>query len=92
MTFTEEQSNRMKAAIDLHLSGGNAEPEFRAIYAELEPVDPMLVEAREIVAKDFEDDYPEWARYCREGAYDKDRYVRLVLAGLQRGLELAGEQ
>jgi hypothetical protein len=51
-----------------------------------EPVDPLLVEAREIVAEiatGLE------MNPLRSGKYDKGQYVCIALAALKRGMELA---
>ena len=63
---------------------------------EEEPVEPLLIEAREICAADYRIRYPNvgdgtWPDHCINGAYDSDAEVQLTLAGLRRGIELAGE-
>lgn len=57
------------------------------------PVDPLLVEAREIVASDAERrGYSAMsAKAIREGTYCEDE-VSMALTGLRRGIEIAGER
>ena len=57
---------------------------------EPEPVDPLLDEAREIVAKlNEDDDIPIFANEVRAGKRDDDLEVRIALTALRRNLELA---
>ena len=54
-----------------------------------EPVDPLLVEAREIEARHCElAGFNARARQIRAGEYDEDGPVRCTLRGLRRGMEL----
>ena len=54
-----------------------------------EPVDPLLIEAREVAARNTSwRNYPVEAQNCREGLYDRGDYVSLALAALRRGMEL----
>lgn len=58
------------------------------------PVDPLLIEARDIAASDYEARHPsasQWAGFCRDGWYDHDPEVVIALVALRRGIELAGE-
>ena len=60
------------------------------IAPEPEPVDPLMDEAREIVAKlNEDDDIPIFASEVRAGKRDDDLEVRIALAALRRNLELA---
>ena len=60
------------------------------IAPEPEPVDPLLDEAREIVAKLSEDDgNPAFACAVRSCKRDDDLEVRIALTALRRGMELA---
>lgn len=53
------------------------------------PVDPLLIEAREIVAKGWgEGAGAVLADECRQGLQDNDSEVRMALAGLRRGIEI----
>lgn len=60
------------------------------------PVDPLLIEAREIAAKVVEkaendgEEY-DWSRHCRSGSYDDRSDVQIALAALKRGMELERE-
>lgn len=55
-----------------------------------EPVDPLLIEAREIVARILEDDgLTNLARHTRDGSEDDSYRVRIALTALRRNLELA---
>ncbi len=66
---------------------------YVALYDEaraLLPTDPLLIQAREIVAGEYERSGPlgdqhraEWAKDCREGAYDTDFAVVCTLAALR---------
>ena len=54
------------------------------------PVDPLLIEAREVWAKARDKSgESEIARAYRDGSYDNNDRVILVLAALRRGMELA---
>jgi hypothetical protein len=56
------------------------------------PVDPLLVEAREITAKYYDDhNIPNTARAIQAGHWDKGERVQTVLTALRRGVELAKE-
>ena len=58
------------------------------------PVDPLLIEAREMAAKYYERArMPDTAGLCRNGERDDWLHVELALEGLRRGIELgkAGE-
>lgn len=58
-----------------------------------DPIDPDLLEAREMVAKYYEGRAgPAAARRTREGDYDGSAFLVLALAALKRGRELAKEQ
>lgn len=63
------------------------------ILAELEPVDPLLLEAREIVARSYQNirDHA-YATWVRRGLKDSDPEMVAALAALKRGMELAKEQ
>lgn len=52
------------------------------------PVDPLLIEAREIAAKDAQTDFPEFANNIRDGECDDCAEIVLVLTALRRGIEL----
>ena len=55
-----------------------------------EPVDPDLLEAREIAARVFSEDKSDWhAQKVREGKGDDYTPVVAALAGVKRGKELA---
>ena len=57
---------------------------------EKEPVAPLRQEAREIVAKIYDDhESPAMARYVRAGDFDNDLLVQSAYNGLRRGMELA---
>ena len=69
-----------------------------AIVAELpNPVDPVLLKAREIRAARYEADgdgsdeehRQRWARFMRDGAYDDDRETANVIEGIRAGIEMA---
>lgn len=51
------------------------------------PVDPDLIQAREIAAGTH-DGSSEWADGAKKGLRDDSRAVQLVLAGIKRGREL----
>lgn len=56
------------------------------------PVDPLLVEAREIVAKYYDDEgQPNHAQAIRAGNWNETGLVKSALAALRRGIELAKE-
>jgi len=66
--------------------------EATAIVAELpQPVDPDLLEAREVAIATVGDrDWPQvWAKEVRAGQYDRESRVRVALAAIKRGRELA---
>lgn len=53
------------------------------------PVDPDLLEAREIAAQQAEmDGSPDWATRARQGEADKGNWVQIALAAIKRGREL----
>jgi hypothetical protein len=53
------------------------------------PVDPLLIEAREIAAKFFEENgTPIASGNCRAGKMDSMPLVRLTAEALRRGIEL----
>lgn len=55
------------------------------------PVDPLLIEAREICAKWRETKgYAHGAAMYREGGYDDYSIMKVALAALRRGIEIAG--
>lgn len=66
---------------------------FRAILAEYEaatkPVDPLVIEAREVAASLIEYNFPMLAQDIREGNHDDDCSVSRALAGIKRGMALA---
>jgi hypothetical protein len=70
--------------------GGHASAAFARYIAEHEepPVDPLLIEAREIGATHC----PESADAFRVGLRDGHSSVKAILAALKRGMELAQEQ
>lgn len=79
-----------KIGKDWHPNSIMAENDRIGIVALLPvPIDPDLIEAREIVAALYEAEAPEnqhnkdWAQYCRDGSYDDDRSVRATLAALK---------
>lgn len=56
------------------------------------PADPLLIEAREILAREYEEcGMPEAAQHTREGVWNVVGRVEDILAGLRRGIELAKE-
>lgn len=71
-------------------------PQFAAYIASKEdaPVDPLVLEAREIAAKYFEAMGSESvAQEHREGLYDKDDEAQeIAMAALRRGIELGKAQ
>lgn len=58
------------------------------------PVDPLLIEARDIasIIGGERGYHPQWAEEVTRGVYDCHEYVVGALAGLKRGIELAREQ
>jgi hypothetical protein len=53
------------------------------------PVDPLLIEAREIFARQFEEAQAHGAaRQCRDGKYDSHPHAKRILAALKRGIEI----
>jgi hypothetical protein len=83
-----------------HWPGHTAHIAFARYISEHEepPVDPLLIEAREIVAKSDHDPWvPDspWhdnqAALIRAGKNDKTLVVRAAYNGLKRGIELATE-
>lgn len=52
------------------------------------PVDPLLVEAREIAATCDLSGMANWRKFCRAGHYDGGSEVSIALAALKRGIEL----
>lgn len=71
-----------------HLPGVRAFAEYIAEHEEA-PTDPLLIEAREIVAKGWgEGAGAVLADECRQGHQDNDSEVRMALAGLRRGIEI----
>lgn len=66
--------------------GGHASAAFARYIAEHEepPVDPLLIEAREIGATHC----PESADAFRDGLRDGHSSVKAILAALKRGMEL----
>jgi hypothetical protein len=64
--------------------------EKQARLAELDALDPLLIEAREICAKWCDDkSCPEAARSYRSGEYDSHHPIEAALTALRRGMELA---
>lgn len=56
------------------------------------PVDPLLLEAREIAAEVYErQSLPEFAGRLRDGFNDDDEATLSALAGLRRGIEIGRE-
>lgn len=56
------------------------------------PADPLRIEAREILAREYEEGgMPEAAQHTREGVWKVVGRVEDILAGLRRGIELAKE-
>lgn len=54
------------------------------------PVDPLLIEAREIAASYYEDNgFTNYVRQIREGYEDHGVGVRIALTAIRRNLELA---
>lgn len=67
--------------------------EARAIAALLlKPVDPDLIEAREIAARDNEANAPNASQMVRDGRCDDSPIVTCALAGIKRGRELANPE
>ena len=62
---------------------------------ETPPVVPLLIEAREICAKQYEAESQPAAKYlarqARSGEYDEHFATKVVLTALERGIEMAGE-
>lgn len=53
------------------------------------PVDPLLIEAREIVAKYFDErGNSRVAKTCRSGDCDTTGTLQMTIEGLRRGIEL----
>jgi hypothetical protein len=64
--------------------------EKQARLAELDAPDPLLVEAREIAARDYEDGCdPAYAKLIRNGEVDHWPLIQVALAALRRGMEIA---
>lgn len=58
-----------------------------------DPVDPDLLEAREICAKYWDkEECPSHAENYRSGCYDYDNPIALTVAAIKRGRELAKER
>lgn len=56
------------------------------------PVDPLLVEARELIAKELDVSNPGGAQEFREGQRDHTAALRATLAALHRGIEIGRTQ
>jgi hypothetical protein len=56
------------------------------------PVDPLLVEAREIAIEFYKDSNPALISSIRDGSEDQWLAIRMTHEGLKRGKELAGER
>lgn len=57
-------------------------------FPELAPVDPDLLEAREICAKNVNSHNPAMIEPYRDGEYDNHWLMRCVVEGIKRGREL----
>lgn len=86
---TEPKLFTLAEAQDRFGDAFNAELRERGLIAE-EPVDPLLVEAREICAKQAEGNGAHnWAIECRAGECDTSDEVECAMIALRRGMELA---
>jgi len=78
--------------------GGHASAAFARYIAEHEepPVDPLLIEAREIAAAAIEAVPGEWSRHppdsYRAGEHDDEPGLKAIVTALKRGMELAREE
>lgn len=89
-------SDRLKEAFDQGAFGheiSTGHKHWRQQFADLmlsEPVDPLLVEAREMCAQYYEQLVPKthWADTTRTGHNDELAEVQIALAALRRGIEL----
>ena len=77
-----------------HWPGHTAHIAFARYIAvhEQPPIDPLLIEAREIVARGYEPYLMPCAESARAGSQDDQLPVKCALVALRRGIELAKEQ
>lgn len=98
MTDEELDLARANEALRIWTAAGYVDPVPAIIAARLAregwmPVDPLLVEAREICAADVERLENHWtADIYRKGRYDSGTLVRVTLAALKRGIKIAEEK
>lgn len=63
--------------------------EARAIMAELRPVDPVILKARELQLACSHDPDPDYVRYMNEGAYDQSDEVQRYVIAIRFGMTLS---
>jgi hypothetical protein len=93
--MTQEPNPELLTEADVARYFGNGDLTFGEVMTELrerglivpEPVDPILIEAREIAAEWGNKFLPSGS--YREGHLDESIYVQIALAALKRGMELA---
>lgn len=70
-------------------ASGYTQDEARAIMAELRPVDPVMLKARELRLACSPDPDPDYVRYMNEGAYDQSDEVQRYVTAIRFGMTLS---